>query len=160
MRTTEQTSGNIAISVIRQANGHCLCEATASVDGCSIPTLQSHGQNPKHAIAGALENLARTFRREAEAEQNIPWNMDDDRFPAGGIEQRYHVIVHYESVGEDKTKFRAFENTLMGNTVVEEAEVSVILVDPDLPIEPLRKEPIVIKKRGSRRKKQTPPATS
>jgi len=61
-----------------------------------------------------------------------------DRSTSGkGIDKRFHVILHYERVAEEESKFEALENTLMGNTVVENAEISIIQVDPDLPIEPL-----------------------
>ncbi len=64
-------TGNIAITVIPQATGLYICEATFSLEGRTDPTKRFHGQNPKHAIAIALENLARTFRMEAEVEQKI-----------------------------------------------------------------------------------------
>src|SRR5712692_3394335 len=132
-------SGNIAITVIPQANGRYICEVTPSLEGRTGPTKRFHGQNPKHAIAIALENLARTFRMEAEAEQNIDWEAVD-RSPSGGVnEKRFHVILHYERVAQEESKFEAMVNTQMGNTVVENAEITIIQVDPDLPVEPLER---------------------
>jgi hypothetical protein len=94
-------SGNIAITVIPQANGRYVCEATSSLEGRSGPTMRFHGQNPKHAIAVTLENLARTFRIEAEAEQHLDWDAVD-RSPSGTVnEKRFHVILHYERVAEE-----------------------------------------------------------
>jgi phosphoribosylformylglycinamidine (FGAM) synthase PurS component len=76
---------------------------------------------------------------EAEAEQNIDWEAVD-RSPSGKVnEKRFHVILHYEHVTEDESKFDAMQNTLLGNTVIENAEVSIIQVAPDLPIEPLER---------------------
>jgi len=42
--------------------------------------------------------------------------------------------LHYERVAEEESKFEAMHNTLLGNTVVENAEISIIQVDPELPI--------------------------
>ena len=36
---------------------------------------------------------------------------------------------------QDESKFEATVNTQMGNTVIENAEISIIQVDPDLPVE-------------------------
>ena len=130
-------SGNIAITVIPQATDRFICEVTLSLEGRTGPTRTFHGQNPKHVIAIALENLARGFRMEAEAEQNIDWDAVD-RSPSGQVnEKRFHVILHYERVAGEESKFEAMVNTQTGNTVVENAEISIIQVDPDLPIEPL-----------------------
>lgn len=132
-------SGNIAINVILQADDRYVCEVTPSLEGETGPTKRFHGQNPKHAIAIALENLAHAFRKEAEAEQNVEWEAVD-RSPSGkAIDKRFHVILHYERVAEVESKFEAIVNTQMGNTVVENAEISIIQVDPDLPIELVEK---------------------
>jgi hypothetical protein len=132
-------SVSIVITVIPQANGRYLSEMILSLEGRIGPIKRFHGQNPKHAIAIALENLARLFRMEAEAEQNIDWDAVD-RPPSGKVnEKRFHVILHYERVADEESKFEAMVNTQMGNTVVENAEISIIQVDPDLPIEPLER---------------------
>ena len=130
-------SGNIAITVIPQAADRYICEVILWLEGRTDSTMRFHGQNPKHAIAIALENLAHMFRTQAEVEQNIDWEALD-RLPSGKVkEKRFHVIMHYERVAEEASKFEAMVNTQMGNTVVENAEISIIQVDPELPIEPL-----------------------
>jgi len=134
---TTPKSGDIAIAIVPQANGRYVCEVTPSLDGRAGSTRRFHGQSPNHAIAIALENLAHAFRLQAEAEQNIDWDAVDRSTSGKGIDKRFHVILHYERVAEEESKFEALENTLMGNTVVENAEISIIQVDPDLPIEPL-----------------------
>jgi hypothetical protein len=132
-------SGNIAVTIIPQADGRYLCEVTPSLQGRTGPTTSYHGQSPKHAVAIALEHLARKFRMEAEAEQQIDWEAVD-RSPSGTVnERRFHVILHYERVAEEETKFDAMHNTLLGNTVVENAEISIIQVDPEVPITPLQR---------------------
>jgi hypothetical protein len=74
---------------------------------------------------------------EAEAEQQVDWEAVD-RSPSGKVnEKRFHVILHYERVAEEESKFDATLNTQLGNTVVENAEIVLIQVDPALPIEPL-----------------------
>src|SRR5207302_285143 len=124
--------GNIAVTIIPGAGGCCVCEVTPSLGGRTGPTKRFHGQNPNHAIAVGLEDLARTFRKEAEAEQKVDWEAVD-RLPSGKVnEKRFHVILHYERVAEEESKFEAMQNTLLGNTVVENAEITIIQVDPDL----------------------------
>jgi hypothetical protein len=53
------------------------------------------------------------------------------------IQKHYHVILHYEEIAEAESKFEARHNTILGNTVVENANISVIEISPDIPIEPL-----------------------
>lgn len=72
---------------------------------------------------------------KAEEEQQLDWDKVE-RLPSGDINQhRYHVIVHYERVAEEDCKFAAVTETHMGNTIVENAEISIIRVDPDVPLE-------------------------
>jgi hypothetical protein len=128
-------SGNIAITIITQAGGRCVCEMTPSLEGRTGPSVRFHGQNPKYAIAVGLESLARTLRLETEAEQQVDWEAVDGS-PSGAVkERRFHVILHYERVAEEESKFEAMHNTLLGNTAVENAEIAIIQVDPDLPVE-------------------------
>jgi phosphoribosylformylglycinamidine (FGAM) synthase PurS component len=49
------------------------------------------------------------------------------------------VILHYETITIAESKFEAMHDTMMGNTVVENALISVIEVSPDLAIEPLQR---------------------
>lgn len=132
-------SGNVYIAVVPKENGHYACELTLSLGGRTEPTKSFHGQNPDHAIANALEELADAFRTQAEADQALVWDAVDQSTSGQPIEKRFHVILHYERVALEESKFEALTNTLMGNTVVENAEVSIIKVDSDLPIEPLHK---------------------
>ena len=135
----EVGSGNIAVTIIPQANGRCVCEVAPSLGGQTGPSARYHGQNPKHAIAIALENLARKFRMESEAEQKVDW-LAVDCCPLGdAIEKRFHVILHYERLIEEESKINAHLHTCLGNTVINFAEMSIIQVDPDLEIEPLSK---------------------
>ncbi len=129
------TVGNIAITVISQANGHYLCEATSTLDGQTSPAQRFQGQSSNHAIAIALEHLAYALRVKAEAEQKIAWDAVEHSPSGQVIEKRFHVILHYEQIREDDSKFDAMLNTQMGNTVVENAEISIIQIDPDLQIE-------------------------
>lgn len=131
------TSGNIAIVVTAQANGCCVCEVTPSLDGQTGPAQSFHGQNRNHAIGIALENLAHSYRSQAEAEQNTDWEAVD-RSPSGrAIDKHFHVILHYERIATEESKFEAMLNTHLGNTVIETAYTTIIQVDPDLPIEPI-----------------------
>lgn len=127
------TSGNIAIHVIPQAARSWVCEVTVSLPGRNVPTKSFHGQTQNHAIALALEDLARAFRTEAEAEQNIDWEAVERSASGEAINKRFHVVLHYERVAEDESKFEAMTNTLLGNTVIENAEIAIIQVDSGLP---------------------------
>ena len=55
------------------------------------------------------------------------------------IEKRYHVILHYERIAKDESKFEAMHNTMLGNTVVENAKISIIEIEPDIEIGPLER---------------------
>ncbi len=130
---SQTTSGNIAINVIPQATGGWVCEITSSLAGRNGPTKRFHGQTQDHALALALEDLASAFRTEAEAEQNIESETIDRSAFGEVINKHFHVILHYECVAEEESKFEAMTNTLLGNTVVENAEIAIIQVDPGLP---------------------------
>ncbi len=56
-----------------------------------------------------------------------------DQAPSAGaiVEKRFHLILHYECFSDEESKFDALTNLLNGNTVVENAEVTIIQVDPD-----------------------------
>lgn len=131
------TSGSIALTITSQPDGRTVCRVTPSLDGLAGETRDFYGQNVKHAIAIALENLAYVLRTEADAEQKIDPEAVEWSPSGSVVEKRFHVIAHYEDVIEDESKFEATVSTLLGNTVVEGAQVSVIQIDPDLPVEPL-----------------------
>ena len=130
---SQTRSGNIAVTVIPQATGGWVCEVTTSLAARTDPTKSFHGQSASHAIALALEDLARMFRKEAEAEQNVDWDAVERATSGEVVNRRFHVILHYERVAEEESKFEALTNTLLGNTVVEDAEIAIIQVDADLP---------------------------
>jgi hypothetical protein len=130
---SQARSGNIAVTVLPQAAGGWVCEVTTSLAGGAGPTKCFHGQSASHALAHALEDLARMFRKEAEAEQNVDWDVVERATSGEVVNRRFHVILHYERVAEEESKFEALTNTLLGNTVVENAEIAIIQVDADLP---------------------------
>jgi hypothetical protein len=129
----ERTSGTIALTVIPQANGRYLCEVRPALAGQVATTKSFHGQIANHAIANALEDLARALRADVEAGQNVEWDAED-RSPSGIVnDKRFHVIMHYERLVEEESKFEAMHSTLLGNTVIENAEIALIQVAPDFP---------------------------
>src|SRR5438105_2701602 len=100
-----RSSGSIAVVVVPQANGRYICEATSTLQGATRATKAFHGQTANHAIANALEDLARALRAEVEAGQNVDWDAVD-RSPSGRvIDKRFHVILHYERLVEDESRF-------------------------------------------------------
>ncbi len=118
-----------------QVNGYTLCELNHPVG----EPIRSYGQTPDHAIANALEQLANQYRKTADADQNIDWSAVDRSESGEPIEKEYHVILHYETITTAESKFEAMHDTMMGNTVVENALISVIEVSPNGSIEPLRR---------------------
>ena len=101
--------------------------------------MEQRADAPATPLDLILAHLAHTFRIEAEAEQKIDWEAVD-RSPSGKVnEKRFQVLLHSERVAEEESKFEAMVNTQMGKTVVENAEIAIIQVDPDLPIEPLER---------------------
>ena len=132
-------SVNIGITVTPLPNDHCLCEATLTVGGQAHAPRSFHGQNPNHALAMALEDLAREFRLKAEAEQKVDWEAVERSTAGVVLEKRFHVVLHYERVAEDESKFDAMHNTILGNTVIENAEISLVQVDKELPMERWRR---------------------
>jgi hypothetical protein len=132
----DSISGTIAITVFPQENGQYFCELSSSFDGASTKT-GCHGQTQAHAIAIALEQLADEYRDRVEEEQSLD-SLAVERSESGEIiNKHYHVILHYERIAEDESMFEATHNTIMGNTVVENAKVTVVEIDPDLPIDPI-----------------------
>ena len=122
----EPNCGNITITVIPEPSGRYICEVTPSLEGSIVPTKKFHGQTPKHAIAIAFEDLARTFRREAEADQMIDGDAVD-RSPSGTVnEKRFHVIPHYERIADEASKFEALVSMQLGHTVIENAEITLV----------------------------------
>jgi hypothetical protein len=82
------------------------------------------------------EKLADDYRSLAEERQNIDWELVERSESGEPIIKHYHVILHYERIAEAESKFEAMQDTMMGNTVVENAQITVIEIEPDLPVEP------------------------
>lgn len=133
----ERTSSNIAITVTPQQNGHYICEAVPSIMSQTDSFVSAYGQHPKHAIANALERIALQLRLDVEADQNIDADEVERTDDGEIIEKTFHIVVHYETVYADQSKFDAMVETQMGNTMVERGDFSMIQIDPELPIEPL-----------------------
>ncbi|WP_427157304.1 hypothetical protein ACQFX9_17605 [Aliinostoc sp. HNIBRCY26] len=130
-------TGNITIALLPQDNGQYICQLSSSLSDSPRENIQCYGQTKEHAIAIALEQLADEYRKIAEERQNIAWDTVERSDSGEPITNHYHVILHYERIAEEESKFEAMHNTIMGNTVVENANITVIEVDPDIPIEPL-----------------------
>ncbi|GBE90956.1 hypothetical protein [Nostoc cycadae] len=130
-------TGTIAIALQPQDNGQYICQLSSSLSDSPRENIQCYGQTKEHAIAIALEQLADEYRRIAEERQNIAWDTVERAGSGEPITKHYHIILHYERIAEEESKFDAMHNTIMGNTVVENANITVIEIDPDILIEPL-----------------------
>jgi hypothetical protein len=53
-------------------------------------------------------------------------------------------MLHYESTITALSKFEAMHDTMMGNTVVENAKTTVIEISPDLPITLLERSSVLV----------------
>jgi predicted component of type VI protein secretion system len=136
--SSDQITGTISITVLPQSPGQYLCQLSPSLSDQPRDKIQSHGQTKEHAIAIALEQLADAYRQMAEERQNVDWVAVERSESGEPITKQYHVILHYERVGEAESKFEAMHDTILGNTVAENAKITVIEISPDLQIEPLR----------------------
>jgi hypothetical protein len=142
----DRISGTISLEVFPQENGQYVCEISQSLSvGEASPlanrsdNFKFYGQTKEHAIAIALEHLADEYRQKVEDDQDID-SLAVERSDSGEpIQKHYHVILHYERIAEDESRFEAVHNTILGNTVVENAKISVIEIASDLQIEPLQK---------------------
>jgi hypothetical protein len=133
----DRMTGTISITVLPQENGQYVCSLSSSLSDRTRDDTRFYGQTKEHAIAIALEQLADEYRQIAEESQDRDWDaveLSDSGVP---IEKHYHVILHYERIAEAESKFEAMHDTMMGNTVVENAKISVIEISPDLQINPL-----------------------
>ncbi|AVH63786.1 hypothetical protein [Nostoc sp. 'Peltigera membranacea cyanobiont' N6] len=128
-------TGTITIAVQPQDNGQYICHLSSSLSDSPRENIQCYGQTQEHAIAIALEQLADDYRKIAEERQNIAWDTVERSNSGEPIAKHYHVILHYERIAQEESKFEAMHNTIMGNTVVENANITVIEIDPDIPIE-------------------------
>ncbi|MGM3307216.1 hypothetical protein ACSQ6I_14800 [Anabaena sp. WFMT] len=130
-------TGIITITLQPQSNGQYICQLSPSLSDSPRENIQCYGQTKEHAIAIALEQLADEYRRIAEEQQNIDWLTVERSDSGEPITKHYHVILHYERIAEEESKFETIHNTIMGNTVVENAKITVIEIDPEIPIDPL-----------------------
>ncbi|AFY35149.1 hypothetical protein [Calothrix sp. PCC 7507] len=130
----DQITGTITIAVLSQNDGKYICQMSPSLTDFPTENLRCYGQTKEHAIAIALEQLADDYRRMAEERQNINWDTAEQSDSGEPITKHYHVILHYEHIAEEESKFEAMHNTIVGNTVVENAKITVIEIDPDMPI--------------------------
>ncbi|WP_240518563.1 hypothetical protein [Leptolyngbya sp. BC1307] len=121
-------------------DGRHVCELRLTLDDLAQEAIRCEGQTEKHAIAIALEQLASHYRQAAEAQQNLDWDAVEQSAAGEAIAKHYHVILHYERRAEEISKFEALQNTIMGNTVVENADIAIIEIDADAQIEPLAKQ--------------------
>lgn len=121
--------GNIAFTILSQSNGLYSCEVASTLADSPIDPQISYGQSADHAISIALEQLAHAYRERAEEQQNLD-SLAVERSSSGEvIEKEYHVVVHFEHIITEESKFEAFHNTIVGNTVVENAQVIVVQIN-------------------------------
>ncbi|NEU83545.1 hypothetical protein [Nostoc sp. UIC 10630] len=126
----------ITINVEADENKQYICILSPSVDQ-PIDEIRCCGQTKEHAIAIALEQLASKYRQIAEEGQNQDWLAVERSESGEVIQKHYHVILYYERIGIAESKFEAMQDTLLGNTVVENAKVTLIEIDANLPVQPL-----------------------
>ena len=124
----------LSLTVTAQENEQYICRVTSSLGEQTGDTKTFRGQNQNHAIAIALEKLAADYRQAAEEEQQIEWDTIERSEAGTPVQNYYHVVLHYETIAEDESKFYAMHNTIMGNTVVENATITIVQVEPDFAI--------------------------
>lgn len=126
----------ITINVQPDENNQYICQLSSPIEPSSNE-IRCCGQSEEHAIANALEQLASQYRQITEERQNTDWEAVEYSVAGEPIQKRYHVILHYERIRKAESKFDALQDTLLGNTVVENAKVNLIEIDDNLPIQPL-----------------------
>ncbi len=134
---SDQITGTISITVLPQDNGQYVCQMSSSLSDRSRDDTRCYGQTKEHAIAMALEQLADEYRSYAEENQAIDWLMVERSDSGEPIIKHYHVILHFSYTVEAESKFQAMHDTMLGNTVVENAKITVIEISPDLQIAPV-----------------------
>jgi hypothetical protein len=137
------TTGSLKIVILPKNNGLYACQLFSEIE-FSRTNLHSDfpkadilcdGQTPEHALANALEQLAINCRQLAEDSQNIDYLTVEKNSSGKVIEKTFHVTLHYECIIDDESKFEASHNTRSGNLVAENAQITVIAIDPVLHIE-------------------------
>ena len=125
----------LLLTVTAQENEQYICQITSLLGEQTGHAQTFRGQNQNHAIAIALESLAADYRQAAEEEQQIEWDVVERSEVGTPVQNYYHVILHYETIAEEESKFYAMHDTIMGNTVVENATITIVQVDPDFAID-------------------------
>ena len=129
----DSIQGNIAITALTQSTGQYCCELSSTLIDSPIVPKPSYGQSADYAIAIALERLAQDYRERAEEQQNLV-PLAVERSPSGEvIEKKYHVVVHFEDVLMEESKFEASHSTMLGNTIIENAKINIYEISPHLP---------------------------
>jgi hypothetical protein len=124
-------SGTIDLRVLPHENGRYCCQLSSSFSNQSSHSEDFYGETQDHTIAVALEHLAAHYRNEAEQKQDEGLSTEDVLLTQHPELKRYHVILHYEHITEAESKFDALENTLLGNTVIENATCTLIELSED-----------------------------
>jgi phosphoribosylformylglycinamidine (FGAM) synthase PurS component len=127
----------ISLTVLPHTNGQYICEMSTDLSECPTSDSRYYGQTKEHTIAIALEQLAARYRQIAEKRQNRDWDAVERTETGEPIPKSYHVILHYERIAEAESMFEAMHDTIIGNTVVENAEITLVEIADDLPIQPL-----------------------
>jgi hypothetical protein len=119
-------TGTVDLKVLPDENGRYHCQLSSSFSNQSSDRQVFDGETQDHAIAVALEHMAVHFRNEAERKQDEGLDTEDALLAKHPEPKRYHVILHYEQIVEAESKFDALQNTILGNTVVENATCTLI----------------------------------
>ncbi|NEP59889.1 MAG: hypothetical protein F6K31_23275 [Symploca sp. SIO2G7] len=130
-RNSDEIIKTISIHIKPQDNGQYACQLSLSLGESSRENILCYGQTQEHAIAIALEQLADNYRQIAQKQQNQDWDAVEHSESGEPIEKDYHVIVYYERIAQAPSKFEAMLDTMLGNTVVENAQITVIEIAPD-----------------------------
>lgn len=147
---SSEVTGVLGITIFAKETGQYVCQLSRSpevgaklslkapakqlIDNTPVADILCDGQTPEHALAIALEQLASEYRQMVEESQNIPALAVEKTAEGEVIEKYFHVTVHFEGIFKDESKFEAIHNTLVGNTVVENAAVTAIAIDPGLQV--------------------------
>ncbi len=117
-----------------QPNGQYTCEISTTLSDAPTSDISCHGQTKEHSIAIALEKLAAHYRQITEECQNQKWDTVELNEAGKPVNKRYHVTLYYERIARAKSKFDAIHDTILGNTVIENATINVVEITPGLNI--------------------------
>lgn len=119
MNQSDSLTINLTLKVEANEKQTFVCQIDSNSSDAALSTV-GEGQTPEHAIAIALERLAEQYRNMAEL---------NELTSEAGQKKRYHVILHYERMVTEDSKFDALHNILIGNVVVENAKRWAIEID-------------------------------